>query len=267
MWAHPDSDWLRDALEVGQFPDENPVLEVEKLKFSLGERMRANCTSRPSYPAANLTWFINGQQVETGQRRNSLLGEGEREIIPEKTRRPAESSVTISTRESPGTVLPGIEHGSPWRKASGLHRCTTAVSVEMGMEQRQSEEAGETGDPRENSLTSSIVQHDFHLRKSGVNRPRGKNPVCHDYAESNALGMRNCSGKRSWALFNVMHYSLSQFGSAAFLWSTTVVPVGEGAVFSEPLRNCDTKVSRIVDNALGTADELLFHHLQLCHAR
>ncbi|KAJ8876498.1 hypothetical protein PR048_020943 [Dryococelus australis] len=33
------------------------------------------------------------------------------------------------------------------------------------------EEAGETGDLRENPPTSGIVRHDSHLRKSGVNRP------------------------------------------------------------------------------------------------
>ncbi|KAJ8887996.1 hypothetical protein PR048_007481 [Dryococelus australis] len=31
---------------------------------------------------------------------------------------------------------------------------------------------GGTGDPRENSLTNGIVQHDSHMRKSGVTRPR-----------------------------------------------------------------------------------------------
>ena len=36
---------------------------AEKQKYSLGEKIRANCTSRASYPAANLTWFVNGQQV------------------------------------------------------------------------------------------------------------------------------------------------------------------------------------------------------------
>ncbi|KAJ8888757.1 hypothetical protein PR048_008249 [Dryococelus australis] len=39
------------------------------------------------------------------------------------------------------------------------------------MEQRRNEGAGETEDPRENPPTSGIVWHDFHLRKSGVNRP------------------------------------------------------------------------------------------------
>jgi hypothetical protein len=44
-------------------PDGDPTLFAEKHKYSLGERIRANCSSRASYPAANLTWFVNGQQV------------------------------------------------------------------------------------------------------------------------------------------------------------------------------------------------------------
>ncbi|KAJ8878912.1 hypothetical protein PR048_019515 [Dryococelus australis] len=39
------------------------------------------------------------------------------------------------------------------------------------MEQRRNVRARETGDPRENPPTNSIVRHDSHLRKSGVTRP------------------------------------------------------------------------------------------------
>ncbi|KAJ8890038.1 hypothetical protein PR048_009544 [Dryococelus australis] len=39
--------------------------------------------------------------------------------------------------------------------------------IEINMEQRRNEGAGETGDPSENPLTNGIVQHDSHLRKSG----------------------------------------------------------------------------------------------------
>ncbi|KAJ8867380.1 hypothetical protein PR048_031181 [Dryococelus australis] len=42
---------------------------------------------------------------------------------------------------------------------------------EVRMEQRRNARAEETGDHRENPLTSGIVRHDFHLRKSGVTRP------------------------------------------------------------------------------------------------
>ncbi|XP_054258690.1 uncharacterized protein LOC128983427 [Macrosteles quadrilineatus] len=41
-----------------------PVLTAEKSKYSLGEKIRANCTSQGGYPLANLTWYINGQQVK-----------------------------------------------------------------------------------------------------------------------------------------------------------------------------------------------------------
>ncbi|KAJ8882325.1 hypothetical protein PR048_014127 [Dryococelus australis] len=42
---------------------------------------------------------------------------------------------------------------------------------EVGMKQRRNEMVGETGDARENPPTNGIVQHDFHMRKSGVTRP------------------------------------------------------------------------------------------------
>ncbi|KAJ8893904.1 hypothetical protein PR048_006505 [Dryococelus australis] len=43
--------------------------------------------------------------------------------------------------------------------------------IEVSMEQRWNEGAEETGDPRENPLTNGIVQHDSHMRRSGVTRP------------------------------------------------------------------------------------------------
>ncbi|KAJ8878852.1 hypothetical protein PR048_019441 [Dryococelus australis] len=38
------------------------------------------------------------------------------------------------------------------------------------MEQHRNEMTGETGDPRENPPTKGFVQHDYHMRKSGVTR-------------------------------------------------------------------------------------------------
>lgn len=40
-----------------------PVLTAEKSKYSLGEKIRANCSSQGGYPLANLTWYYNGHQV------------------------------------------------------------------------------------------------------------------------------------------------------------------------------------------------------------
>lgn len=43
--------------------DGKPELHLEKPQYSLGEKLRANCSSPPSNPAANITWFINDKEV------------------------------------------------------------------------------------------------------------------------------------------------------------------------------------------------------------
>ncbi|KAJ8895492.1 hypothetical protein PR048_000825 [Dryococelus australis] len=43
--------------------------------------------------------------------------------------------------------------------------------IDVNIEQRRNEGAGETGDPRENPPTNGIVRHDAHLRKNPVTRP------------------------------------------------------------------------------------------------
>ncbi|XP_054284969.1 uncharacterized protein LOC129001627 [Macrosteles quadrilineatus] len=40
-----------------------PTIASEKFKYSIGEKIKANCTSQGGLPAANLTWYINGQLV------------------------------------------------------------------------------------------------------------------------------------------------------------------------------------------------------------
>ncbi|XP_073984408.1 uncharacterized protein isoform X2 [Rhodnius prolixus] len=49
---------------VTEEPASLPDLSVEKGKYSLGEKIRANCTSQGGYPPANLTWYINGKEVK-----------------------------------------------------------------------------------------------------------------------------------------------------------------------------------------------------------
>ncbi|KAJ8888744.1 hypothetical protein PR048_008236 [Dryococelus australis] len=51
------------------------------------------------------------------------------------------------------------------------------MSMKRGMEQCRNDEAGETGDPRENLPISAIVRHDSLLQKSGSDPGRGLNPV------------------------------------------------------------------------------------------
>lgn len=48
---------------VVDVPEEEPVVAVDRLRYSAGDHIRANCSSSLSYPAANITWFVNEQKV------------------------------------------------------------------------------------------------------------------------------------------------------------------------------------------------------------
>ncbi|KAJ8877791.1 hypothetical protein PR048_022248 [Dryococelus australis] len=55
-----------------------------------------------------------------------------------------------------------------------LQSCDAKVPmrvIEVSMEQRRNEMAGETSDPRENPPNNGIVRHDSHMRRSGVTQP------------------------------------------------------------------------------------------------
>ncbi|GFG35313.1 hypothetical protein Cfor_01360, partial [Coptotermes formosanus] len=51
------------SMTVVDIPAEKPVLTVDKYRYATGEQIQANCTSWSSFPGANITWFVNGQQV------------------------------------------------------------------------------------------------------------------------------------------------------------------------------------------------------------
>nr|XP_024219264.1 uncharacterized protein LOC112211557 [Halyomorpha halys] len=49
-------------------PQRGPEIQLEKTKYTPGERLRANCSSSPAFPAANLTFYMNGVKVERSDR-------------------------------------------------------------------------------------------------------------------------------------------------------------------------------------------------------
>lgn len=51
-------------LTVVESPISGPEIHAEKSRYSSGETIRANCTSPPSYPPANITWYLNEQLAE-----------------------------------------------------------------------------------------------------------------------------------------------------------------------------------------------------------
>ncbi|KAJ8896221.1 hypothetical protein PR048_001564 [Dryococelus australis] len=77
------------------------------------------------------------------------------------------------------------------------------------MEQHRNERTGETGDPRENTLTNGIVRHDSHMRNSGVTWP-GIEP-------GSTWGRRADAGRRRF------------FGTADSCWQDLTAPAQRSA--------------------------------------
>ncbi|XP_039284268.1 uncharacterized protein LOC111056050 isoform X2 [Nilaparvata lugens] len=46
-------------------PNEGPVITGGRPRYQVGDKVRVNCTSGLSKPPAHLTWFINGEQVNS----------------------------------------------------------------------------------------------------------------------------------------------------------------------------------------------------------
>lgn len=51
-------------MRVVELPDAQPKMHAQKSWYSIGDMLRANCTSPPADPPANLTWLLNGQEVK-----------------------------------------------------------------------------------------------------------------------------------------------------------------------------------------------------------
>ncbi|XP_028038577.1 uncharacterized protein LOC114249270 [Bombyx mandarina] len=51
-------------MRVVELPESGPKVRAQKSWYSVGDMLRANCTSPPADPAANLTWLLNGQEVK-----------------------------------------------------------------------------------------------------------------------------------------------------------------------------------------------------------
>lgn len=51
-------------MEVIALPQERPTITGEEKVYASGDVLALNCTSGKSHPAAQLRWFVNGQQVK-----------------------------------------------------------------------------------------------------------------------------------------------------------------------------------------------------------
>lgn len=55
---------IRQAyMQVVELPKEEPSLQVDKKIVGINDSFKAVCTVGKSYPAANITWYINAKKV------------------------------------------------------------------------------------------------------------------------------------------------------------------------------------------------------------
>lgn len=51
------------GMQVIELPNDEPRIQVEKKVLSAMDNLKATCTVGTSFPAANITWYINGKKV------------------------------------------------------------------------------------------------------------------------------------------------------------------------------------------------------------
>ncbi|KAG5894513.1 hypothetical protein JTB14_026896 [Gonioctena quinquepunctata] len=56
-------------LEFRYVPVEDPILQTDKQIMDLGFRLKGNCSAPSSYPAANITWLLNGKKINESYHR------------------------------------------------------------------------------------------------------------------------------------------------------------------------------------------------------
>lgn len=54
-----------DYMHVASLPKGDPEVNVEKLRYAVGDTVRSNCTVPSGNPPANITWSVNGNQVNS----------------------------------------------------------------------------------------------------------------------------------------------------------------------------------------------------------
>lgn len=60
-------------LNVARLPKGNLTIRVEKLRYSLGDTVRGNCTTPAGNPPANVTWTVNGHKVKASYVANKYV--------------------------------------------------------------------------------------------------------------------------------------------------------------------------------------------------
>lgn len=53
----------KSRMQVVELPQDDPTMQVASKMITTAENVKAFCTVSRSFPAANVTWFVNGRKV------------------------------------------------------------------------------------------------------------------------------------------------------------------------------------------------------------
>lgn len=59
------TDIRSSRMQVIELPNEDPKMTFEKKALTSTDTLKTTCTVGTSFPAANITWFVNGKRVRS----------------------------------------------------------------------------------------------------------------------------------------------------------------------------------------------------------
>ncbi|XP_074033571.1 uncharacterized protein [Leptinotarsa decemlineata] len=68
-------------------PVEEPTIIMEKDLLEIGQPAKGNCTAPASYPAANITWYLNGKRINESYLKHLPVMEQKGKMVPSSGRR------------------------------------------------------------------------------------------------------------------------------------------------------------------------------------
>ncbi|XP_014213750.1 uncharacterized protein LOC106643224 isoform X2 [Copidosoma floridanum] len=71
-------------MHVVRLPEGNVTVRTEKLRYALGDTVRANCSAPPANPPANITWTVNGHTINSSYIRNTSMNYDNRTMVTAK---------------------------------------------------------------------------------------------------------------------------------------------------------------------------------------
>ncbi|XP_046676062.1 uncharacterized protein LOC124364544 isoform X2 [Homalodisca vitripennis] len=129
---------------VVEEPQDGPNITLESQKFHTGKKVKAKCTSRGGTPLANLTWYVDGDEVEYNEisRINQYTEKGD---------------VNISVSELTLPVVPGTYNGTIHLRCDATQYTVYNASTEIILEEEASSSSSRLQFPFSGRIGGGVV--------------------------------------------------------------------------------------------------------------